>query len=125
VPINTASTPASGRIDVTTIRATCATCGDVEVDGSCVQVHVCDSTAAAAYSFVCPVCGLIVNKRANDRVVDALIGAGVRVAHWSLPPELDEPKLGPPITHDDLLAFHLALQGGRWREELALFGRGS
>jgi hypothetical protein len=83
---------------------------------------VCDTTAVAAYSFRCPLCALIVNKLADDRVVEALTGAGIRVLHWSLPPELDEPKLGPVITHDDLLAFHLALEGDHWRDELALFG---
>lgn len=107
---------------MTTIRATCATCGDVEVDGGRVQLHVCDTTAAAAYSFRCPVCRLIVNKPANDRVMGALTGAGVQVSHWSLPPELGEPKLGPPITYDDLLAFHIALEGDSWRDELACFG---
>ena len=110
---------------MTTIRATCATCGDVEVDGGGVRLHFCDSTAAAAYSFRCPVCGLIVNKRAGERVVAALTGAGISVRHWTLPPELFESKLGPPITHDDLLAFHLALEGDHWRDELAFFGSGS
>jgi hypothetical protein len=32
--------------------------------------------------------------------------------------------MGPPITHDDLLAFHVALDGERWRDELACFGSG-
>lgn len=107
---------------MTTIRATCATCGDVEVDGDGVRLHVCDSTTAAAYSFRCPVCRMIVNKRAGERVIAALTGAGISVLHWTLPPELDEPKLGPPISHDDLLTFHLALESDDWRDELAWFG---
>ena len=90
-----------------------------------VRLHVCDTTAVAAYSFQCPMCQLIVNKRAGQRVIAALTGAGIGIRHWSLPPELDEPKLGPPITHDDLLTFHLALEGDHWRHELACFGLGS
>ena len=92
-----------------TVRATCPTCGDVELGTAGVQVQVCTSTSAAAYSFQCPVCRIIVNKIANDRVVAALTQVGVGVVHWSLPAELSELKVGPPIDYDDLLSFHLAL----------------
>jgi hypothetical protein len=43
---------------------------------------------------------------------------------WNLPAELWEPKVGPAITHDDLLAFHVALEGDLWRDELAAINQG-
>jgi hypothetical protein len=91
----------------------------VEFGSELVQIQVCVSTDAAAYSFRCPGCRTLINRPAGERVLSALTGAGVRVVRWSLPAELAEPKIGPPITHDDLLAFHLALDGDEWRTELA------
>ena len=101
------------------VRATCPTCGDVELSVGGVQVQVCVTTSQSTYSFVCPACGLIVNKEANDAVVESLTKAGSRLVAWSLPAELDEPKVGPKINHDDLLEFHLALEAGCWEQELA------
>jgi hypothetical protein len=102
-----------------TVRATCPTCGDVELTTAGMQLLVCTSTGATAYSFQCLLCGVLVNRFANDRVVAALSEVGVRLREWSLPAELAEVKVGPPITHDDLLSFHLALADGNWQEELA------
>lgn len=101
------------------VRATCPTCGDVELTVDDVQVQVCVTTTQSTYSFVCPACALIVNKDANDSVVESLTSAGSRLVAWSLPAELYEPKTGPRINHDDLLEFHLALEGGDWAQELA------
>jgi hypothetical protein len=50
---------------------------------------------------------------------ESLTKAGSQLIAWSLPAELDEPKIGPKINHDDLLEFHLALESGVWQEELA------
>jgi hypothetical protein len=101
------------------VRATCNDCGDVDVAAPSVQVLVCTSTGAAAYSLCCPSCRLIVSREATDQVIEALTQVGVRVRYWRLPAELAEPKSGPPITHDDLLSFHLALAEGCWQDQLA------
>jgi hypothetical protein len=101
------------------VRATCATCGDVELSVSSVQVQLCVTTSTSTYSFVCPVCQLIVNKEANDTVVESLTKAGAGLVAWSMPAELHEPKVGPRISYDDLLEFHLALEGDSWQQELA------
>lgn len=101
------------------MRATCATCGDVELAVGSVQVQLCVTTSSASYSFVCPVCQLMVNKEANDGIVESLTKAGARLIAWSLPAELYEPKVGPRINHDDLLEFHLALESDSWQQELA------
>jgi hypothetical protein len=102
------------------VRATCPRCGDVELTVHDVQVQVCVTTDVSTYSFLCPVCSLIVNKEANDSVVESLTSAGSRMLAWSMPAELYEPKTGPRISHDDLLEFHLALESEDWRQELAL-----
>jgi hypothetical protein len=62
---------------------------------------------------------MIVNKEANEAIVASLTKAGSRLVAWSLPAELDEPKLGPKITYDDLLDFHWALESDDWHEKLA------
>jgi hypothetical protein len=62
-----------------------------------------------------------VTKEANDAVVESLTKAGSRLVAWSMPAELSEPKMGPRITHDDLLEFHMAMEADDWREELAEF----
>lgn len=100
------------------MRATCPTCGDVELGVDAVQVQTCMTTAQSTYSFVCPFCGFIVNKEASEAVVASLTSAGSRLVAWSLPAELAEPKLGPRITHDDLLEFHVGLECDDWRAEL-------
>jgi hypothetical protein len=76
---------------------------------------------------MCPSCRLIVNKPAEDRVVELLASAGVKIVNWDLPAELSEPKSGPPITYDDLLAFHFELSAEDWLDHVIAGGgpRGS
>jgi predicted RNA-binding Zn-ribbon protein involved in translation (DUF1610 family) len=107
------------RNPVAIVRATCPTCGDVELTVDQVQVQVCVTTALSTYSFLCPDCSMIVNKEASDSIVKSLTSAGSRLVTWSLPAELEEPKAGPRINHDDLLEFHLALESDDWTQELA------
>jgi hypothetical protein len=99
-----------------TITASCPTCGDIKVTSREVQVQVCSATDEATYSLLCPECRLIVNKPAEPRVVELLASAGVRVVHWDLPKELNEQKIGPPISYDDLIAFHFEIQYTNWLE---------
>lgn len=89
------------------VRASCQRCGDVELTSREVQVDVCSTTSASSYSFQCPKCGIRVSRVTTDKVVGVLTGAGVQVRHWTLPQP--ESPVGPPITHDDLLAFHYLL----------------
>ena len=105
-----------------TVRASCPTCGDVELTTREVQVQVCVATDQGTYSFVCPSCRLIVNKPAERRVVDLLVAAGVRLVSWDMPAELSELKAGPPITYDDLLAFHFELETDNWFDHVIAGG---
>ena len=52
---------------------------------------------------------MTVVKPAEARTIDLLVASGVTMDTWSLPAELSEPRIGDPITHDDLLDFHALL----------------
>ena len=114
-----------GALKVATVRASCPVCGDVELTTRDVKVQVCSATEEGTYSFLCPTCRLIVNKPAEARVIELLVSAGVKVVNWDLPPELYEQKSGPPITYDDLLAFHFELDSKDWLDQVIGAGGGS
>ena len=103
---------------VATIRASCPTCGDVELTSRDVSVQVCATNNQGSYAFRCPQCELSVSKMAEQRIVDLLVSSGVRLSVWSMPAELDEPREGAPINYDDLLEFHAMLQEEGWFDRL-------
>src|SRR5437870_2857603 len=88
---------------VTTIRASCPTCGDVELTTKDVTVRVCAADNSGSYAFRCPACRSMVAKDAEARIVDLLVSSGVELQVWQLPAELFESKQGEPLTWDDLL----------------------
>ena len=61
---------------------------------------------------------IAVAKGASKRIVDLLVSSGVRMEVWRLPAELAEPRLGPTLAPDDLLDFHLILEGDDWFSDL-------
>ena len=93
---------------MTTIRANCPTCGDVQLRANDLVVRVCSDDESGSYTFRCPTC----------TVVDLLVSSGVRMEVWRLPAELTEPRVGPTLQPDDLLDFHLMLEGDDWFGEL-------
>lgn len=94
---------------VATIRATCPTCGDVELSSDDMQVLVCSSDQSAAYSFQCPECLVMITKPTDHRVVDVLVSSGVALRSWDIPAEVTEIHSGPPVSWDEILEFHLLL----------------
>ena len=82
-------------------------------------VRVCSDDERGSYTFRCPDCRMPVAKDASRRIVDLLVGSGVRMQVWRLPAELAESHGGPTFEHDDLLDFHLLLQGESWFDEVA------
>ena len=48
-----------------------------------------------------------------------MVSSGVRMQVWRLPAELNESRIGPPLTPDDLLDFHLLLQEDGWFDRLS------
>lgn len=91
---------------MTTIRATCATCGDVELTTTDVSVMISQESGDGTYSFRCPLCDSVVVKDCPSHTIDLLVSAGV---HYSMVVRPDEPTpdpTAPTFTHDDLLEFH-------------------
>jgi len=104
---------------LTTIRAHCPTCGDVQLTSGDLTVRVCADTERGSYSFHCPECERAVAKDASQRIIDLLVSSGVKMQVWRLPAEVREERAGPALTPDDLLDFHLMLQSEDWFERLA------
>jgi hypothetical protein len=104
---------------VTTIRASCPSCGDVDLTVRDVSVRVCANDHSGSYHFRCPACEMAVAKHAEPNVVELLVSSGVTMAVWQLPAELWEPRVGEPISHDDLLDFHAILAEENWFDRLA------
>lgn len=101
---------------MTTIRATCPTCGEVELTPDDIQLMVCSSAPSSYYQFDCPLCGDAVQKPADDRVVQLLISGGVAATVWD-PEDADPDRLGgPAFTLDDILDFHMLLERPDWFE---------
>jgi hypothetical protein len=98
----------------TIVRATCPSCGDVELSIDALTAIVCSSTNEGSYAFQCPGCQVAIVKPAEGHVIDLLASAGVRLSVFELPAELEEPHNGPAFTHDDLLAFHDRLEQDDW-----------
>ena len=108
---------------MTTIRATCPTCGEVGLTPDEIELRVDDNdTSASYYAFACPSCFGTVRKPADERVVRLLISGGVEVLEMApagpQPRRLSERFDGPRITHDDILDFHALLDNDNWFDEL-------
>jgi hypothetical protein len=109
------------------IRATCPSCGEIDLQASEVVLRrSCDADGGlledSSYRFRCPGCADLVVKPADERVVSLLLTGGVPVEDVghvlrALHPEM--PEDGPAFTLDDLLDLHLALEDPRWFDRLA------
>ncbi|MFO7279428.1 MAG: hypothetical protein C0P77_003375 [Thermoanaerobacterales bacterium] len=103
----------------TLIRATCSTCGDVELGTGELVVRLCEDTEAGTYVFRCPACTRPVVRPADRPTIDLLVASGCRLEVWRTPAELQEERpAGRPFTHDDLIDFHETLAGDGWFEDL-------
>ncbi|MEE8603668.1 hypothetical protein [Euzebya tangerina] len=107
---------------MTTIKATCPTCGEVALTPDDIELRVDDSASDGSfYGFACPSCASEVRKPADERVVRLLVSGGVPAlpvvpepVRVRLRDRFDHPRL----THDDLLDFHQALKSDDWFHEL-------
>ena len=94
---------------MTTIKASCPTCGEVELTPADVSLMVCSHAPLSYYAFDCSGCATEIRKPADDHVVSLLVSGGVAATVWELPAEYLETKVGPPLSYDDLLDFALQL----------------
>jgi hypothetical protein len=104
---------------MTTIKASCPTCGEVELTPPDVRLMVCTAAPLSYYAFDCPTCLSEIRKPADDHVVSLLVSGGVPAQVWELPAEAAEHKAGPPLSYDDLLDFALHLGSTDLLAELA------
>lgn len=106
-----------------TIRASCGSCGDVDLSTEDVTVRVCSHDNSGTYLFRCPTCSMTIVKPAEQRTIDLLVSSGVACDRWNLPAELREPRpSGEAFVHDDLLEFHQILNDeDRLTDALASF----
>jgi hypothetical protein len=94
---------------MTTIKASCPACGEVELTSADVTLMVCNQATLSYYTFGCPKCTDDVRKPADDHVISLLMSGGVRAVVWEVPGEALEVHDGPALTYDDLLDFALHL----------------
>jgi endogenous inhibitor of DNA gyrase (YacG/DUF329 family) len=106
---------------MTTIKATCPSCGEVGLTPQDIDLRV-DETGAedSFYAFTCPTCQNRVRKQADERIVQLLLSGGVpaQVIRKPAYPERKPAGQLPRLCADDLLDFHQVLDGDGWFEEL-------
>lgn len=93
---------------MTTIKATCPVCGDVDLTPNDVRLTVAESAGWATYTFRCTECHDDIEKPADEEVVALLSSAGVVIDR--VPAEALEGHAGPTFTYDDVLDFALWLE---------------
>lgn len=130
---------------MTRIRATCPECGEVDlrpadIDLMIVGTNIDSVEEGSEYRFACPDCTQLVSKPADQRIARLLATGGVAVC--IRPADVDTsgvetslanmvmlrrhpeqpPLLLAPLTPDELIDFHLALEADDWRHELDAAG---
>ena len=100
------------------IRATCPSCGDVDLVIGQIRAQLCVTDNRGSYSFKCPTCTSDVSKPAEPGVVDLLVSAGVELTVWERPADAGEAHDGPAFTWDDVLTFHDLLDQPDWFDQL-------
>lgn len=101
---------------MTTIRATCPTCGEVGLTPEEMELHVDPSGHhQASYNFGCPGCLTVITKPADERIVRLLASGGVPIREVAAQQRMPDQ---PPLTFDDLLDFHALLQTDEWFDDL-------
>ena len=97
---------------MTTIKATCPQCGDVDLTPRDLVLDVEETLSAPVNSFVfhCRCCESQVRGEATVEVARSLERAGVRIRLHRLPAEVRETHVGPAISEDEVIAFGRLLE---------------
>lgn len=106
---------------VTTIRATCPECGDIQTNTGNVVVRVMkdNEDEFPQYRFRCPKCSKIVLKETTPEIVDVLVTSGCKKEVWSYSDEVwERPPSGPVISLDDVIDLHYELEDENWIDKL-------
>ncbi|MEE9297613.1 MAG: hypothetical protein V3V29_01065 [Acidimicrobiia bacterium] len=94
---------------MTTIRTTCAVCGDVELIPTELSLELTAVSGTGTYVFSCPECGDTQRRPANHRVVSILLATGVAYE------VLESPG---PITESEIAYFSAELDRADWATQL-------
>ena len=94
---------------MTSIRTTCAICGDVELVPSELSLELTALSGTGSYVFACPECGDTQRRPANHRVVSILLATGVSYE------VVDERG---PITEAEIARFTSELDRPDWVDQL-------
>jgi hypothetical protein len=98
------------------LRVTCPACGPIDLAADRVALNLHPSGPRGSYRFTCTGCGHEVDRPASTKVVALLLELGVQTGPTI--PEGDRlpfddwtpDPLAPPLTLDDLIAFHFVLE---------------
>lgn len=104
---------------MTSIKASCPTCGEVEMTENDIILMVSNTTGRSYYEFDCDKCDLQIRKPADNEVISLLVRGGVTATVLDLPAEFLETKTGLRISYDDILDFALKL-GEDYLADLAM-----
>ena len=105
---------------MTTIRATCPTCGEVGLTPGDIDLRIDAAGDDSYYAFECPTCYGTVRKPADERVIALLLSGGVEQRALEPAPAVPQPRFPwPALAYDDLLDFHALLETDGWFELLA------
>ena len=108
---------------MTTIKATCPDCGEVDLTADDILLRIGAHASVNTYGFSCPKCQDFVEKHADERVIRLLLSGGVMPTLVHVPAEVLEPRQGPPINYDDILSFHEILKAEDWFDQLLGYHR--
>ncbi|HET9656437.1 MAG TPA: hypothetical protein VFP72_13860 [Kineosporiaceae bacterium] len=108
---------------MTVIKATCPSCGDVELTPQQVRLVTSNLPERSYYSFTCAACGDLVRKPAGAEVVRLLRVGGVVPEQLHIPAEALEEHEGPALNWDDLIDFSTWLQNASTIAAAAAAGR--
>jgi hypothetical protein len=95
---------------MTTIRTTCAICGDVELVPDELSLELTAMNGTGTYLFECPTCGGPQRRPANHRVVSILLATGVTYQVKGDP---------APITESEIARFSTQLDDPDWMRQLS------
>lgn len=95
--------------EMTTIRTTCAICGDVELIPTELVLELTAMSGTGTYVFACPDCGDTQRRPASHRVVSILLATGVSYE------VVDERG---PITEEEIERFTADLDRADWADLL-------
>ena len=101
------------------ISVECSDCGAVRLKLPDLMIRVCSDNQQWSFCFRCTACGRATSYDSSAAALDLLVTLGAPVEQWHMPAELAETRpVGPALTIDDLLDFHLLMRRADWFEQL-------